>query len=1066
METLSSRIISPPPPKSPGPPDDLSTVLTIDYVNGIDFSQYSETKSTLTDNENTVFEAFQKVYRLFSIKPKKNRPLDFNKARESYFFLLQSLNPWKIAAILDVILENTNREQQMLVKLETISFITTHWTQTVRPYLVTLIEHVSLIMGNLKASIQKQSRETMKTLLSSSGNSDLDPFVPEVLKCIDNNQNIEESVERLAGCVFVQNVELPALSVIYPVLEYGLSDNKTEVRRKSCVILTNMIRLVEHPKEIVPLLTFIEPRLERCVDMMSDPEAREVAEKTLSLLRHTVKGRYVAPPTGKDILSSLTTSIDTFNLQKSITSLTITTDNLSVLADYYAAMAASENYVLEMWQSQFYYYLEATLPGEQDKLDPVFQDFFNQYRSNNTTEETIFVDEEPGDNLYQGEFSLAYGSLTLLNNTHLHLKRNRFYGLLGPNNCGKTTLMRAIANEQVDGFPKRDVLKTVFVEHEIVERQVSTDSTGHPIMNTDLCGIDWVVDCCNVVYGLQPPVTRDQVSETMTRIGFGNSRLQTGTDRAADAEMGVTTYSGGWKMKMQLCAATLMNADILMLDEPTGHLDVTNIAWIKQWLGDYQTAGGSIICTSHDSGFLNDMCSHIIDFQKRKLVTFRSQKPVLQHFVEKYPEKQGYFSLKNDVLNFKFPEPVRLESNNNVLLRMTDVTYQYPSRDSPTVTDISLMCSLSSRVSVVGANGAGKSTAIKLLIGELKPSSGKVWKNEGSRIAYVAQHAFQHLEQHLEKTPTEYILWRFAGNDDKESLEFKADVDLNVQRESGKKYFLKTVDILKEIHPCTTPEETRQSVFPEAIHDRRENKKEKTKSYEVNWRGSPNPEDYMWVNREILVAMGALSLVQRFDERLATAAGLMDKPLTTPGVERHLNGFGIEPEQSSHTRIGSLSGGQKVKVVLAASLWQNPHLIILDEPTNYLDRDGLGALTQAIHDFKGGVVIISHNREFADAVSQERWIMEAGRLRREGESTANSDNTTNSKTIQSGEKAKDSWGNEITVKERFDVGDMSAETKASKTKEINRRLRKLRKNAEQNQDEIDDLEEKLMMLSQ
>ena len=329
----------------------------------------------------------------------------------------------------------------------------------------------------------------------------------------------------------------------------------------------------------------------------------------------------------------------------------------------------------------------------------------------------------------------------------------------------------------------------------------------------------------------------------------------------------------------------------------------------------------------------------------------------------------------------------------------------------------------------------------------------------------MAQHAFQHLEQHLEKTPTEYILWRFAGNDDKESLDFKADVDLNAQRESGKKYFLKTVDIMKELHPCTTPEETRQSVFPEAIHDRRENKKEKTKMYEVNWRGNPNPEDYMWVKREVLVAMGAISLVQRFDERLATAAGLMDKPLTTPGVERHLNGFGIEPEQSSHTRIGSLSGGQKVKVVLAASLWQNPHLIILDEPTNYLDRDGLGALTQAIHDFKGGVVIISHNREFADAVSQERWIMEAGRLRREGESNANMDSASKS-TIKSGEKAKDSWGNEITVKERFDVSEMTEAVKASKLKDFNRRLRKLRKNAEQNEPEIYDLEEKIMLLQQ
>jgi elongation factor 3 len=130
--------------------------------------------------------------------------------------------------------------------------------------------------------------------------------------------------------------------------------------------------------------------------------------------------------------------------------------------------------------------------------------------------------------------------------------------------------------------------------------------------------------------------------------------------------------------------------------------------------------------------------------------------------------------------------------------------------------------------------------------------------------------------------------------------------------------------------------------------------------------------------------MGYLKMVQRHDEKEAAMAGLMLKPLTTTVIERYLADFGIDAEQASHTLIGSLSGGQKVKVVLAASLWQNPHLIILDEPTNYLDRDGLGALTLAIQEFLGGVIIISHNREFANAVATEKWIMEAGRLRREG----------------------------------------------------------------------------------
>merc|ERR1712057_120843 len=142
----------------------------------------------------------------------------------------------------------------------------------------------------------------------------------------------------------------------------------------------------------------------------------------------------------------------------------------------------------------------------------------------------------------------------------------------------------------------------------------------------------------------------------------------------------------------------------------------------------------------------------------------------------------------------------------------------------------------------------------------------------------------------------------------------------------------------------------------------------------------------MGVARDTLLKMGFLKMVQRKVEQEAAAAGLMTKPLTSQAIEKHLADFGIEPEQASHTLIQSLSGGQKVKVVLAASMWQNPHLLILDEPTNYLDRDGLGALTHAIEEFEGGVIIISHNREFCGAVATEKWIMKAGLLKQEGES--------------------------------------------------------------------------------
>merc|ERR1719321_1297366 len=121
-----------------------------------------------------------------------------------------------------------------------------------------------------------------------------------------------------------------------------------------------------------------------------------------------------------------------------------------------------------------------------------------------------------------------------------------------------------------------------------------------------------------------------------------------------------------------------------------------------------------------------------------------------------------------------FPLPGALEgvkSRGRTILKMQNVNFKYPSHEKNTVENITLTACMASRVAVVGANGAGKSTAIKLLIGELKPESGSIWRQQNMRLAYVAQHAFHHLEKHLDKTPVEYILWRFAGADDRESLE-------------------------------------------------------------------------------------------------------------------------------------------------------------------------------------------------------------------------------------------------------------------------------------------------------
>merc|ERR1740123_1937981 len=439
-------------------------------------------------------------------------------------------------------------------------------------------------------------------------------------------------------------------------------------------------------------------------------------------------------------------------------------------------------------------------------------------------------------------------------------------------------------------------------------------------------------------------------------------------------------------------------------------------------------------------------------------------------FVEKYPEKKAYFELSNEVMKFTFPEPGAMEgvkSRSKVVLRMNNVNFQYPTKDKPTIMDVSLTVSQVSRVAVIGANGAGKSTAIKVLVGEQKPTEGTIWKAAGLRMAYVAQHAFHHLEKHMQETPAEYIMWRFAGNDDKESLEFKS-TDLSVDEEKARATKWCVDSVSGGVRRCTDPKEDAKkakadeaaAVVPEAILNRRQKKKEKTYEYETKWQLKPM-ESNVWVEKDTLVKMGYLKMVHREDEKQAAMAGLQTKQLTQPGVEKHLSNFGVDPESATHTQINQLSGGMKVKVVLAAAMWQNPHVLILDEPTNYLDREGLGALVLAIKDYKGGVLIISHNKEFCDGVATEKWIMKGGYLRIEGESKGGDDEE------QSGNKAKedvyDGAGNKIDVKQNQ---KLSAKDAKKAIKDLEKKLKDGKKKKTLSEEEMWEMEDKLNELKE
>merc|ERR1711976_395784 len=528
----------------------------------------------------------------------------------------------------------------------------------------------------------------------------------------------------------------------------------------------------------------------------------------------------------------------------------------------------------------------------------------------------------------------------------------------------------------------------------------------------------------------------------------------------------ITTYSGGWKVKMQLACAQLINADILMIDDPTGHLDVKNIQWVKNWLGNFP---GSIIATSANTTFMDEMCTHIVDFHDRKLRQFKATKgEVLTKYVEAYPEKKAYFELSDKNEQWVFPVPGSLEgvkSRGRTILKMTDVTFKYPTHEKNTVENITLTVCMASRVAVVGANGAGKSTAIKLLIGELKPISGTIWRHQNMRLAYVAQHAFHHLEKHLDKTAVEYILWRFAGADDRESLE---NQNTEATEDDAKKrlqpwFFCPKALEVKKCDMSDTPEGKKEralAVIPEAILNRQKNTKTKKYTYEVKWMHK-SIESNTWVERDILLAMGYSKIVMKKDEQEAAAAGLLSKPLTQSGVEKALKDFGLDAEAASHSPIHSLSHGQKVKVVICASCWQNPHIIILDEPTNYLDRDGLGALVRGLEMYQGGVVIISHNTEFTNSVCTQKWIMEkseltgAGHLREEGEIRADEEIVDE----KGPDEIYDESGNKIEVKKKLDAKEIKKEIK-----DIEKKLKEHKKKNNLSEEDAWELSDRLTEL--
>merc|ERR1712003_87658 len=388
-----------------------------------------------------------------------------------------------------------------------------------------------------------------------------------------------------------------------------------------------------------------------------------------------------------------------------------------------------------------------------------------------------------------------------------------------------------------------------------------------------------------------------------------------------------------------------------------------NVAWVKSYLNSLKDVTSIIV--SHDVGLLNDCCTEIIQIENLKLYQYKGN---LDEFVKIKPAARAYFSFTESKLKFKFPQPGPIEgikSKGKALMKMSKCTFTYPKNDKPTLFDISVQVSLSSRVACVGENGAGKSTMIKLLVGEIEPQEGEVWKHPNARIAYVAQHAFHHIESHLDKTPNEYIRWRYANNGkDKESL---VKVTMQFTPEEEKKQ--RTPFEIQFTDPESGKITKVKKVVAELVGGRKTNKA-KEYEYEVKYAGS-TVDSGEYLPQKTLKKMGWDKAMKAVDLKIAQRSGLYVRPLSTKNVEQHLEDVGLDKEFGTHYRMSAMSN--------------QPHILILDEPTNYLDRDSLGALAGAIEGFDGGVVMITHNNEFCSKLCPEAWVMDAGHLETKGD---------------------------------------------------------------------------------
>lgn len=494
------------------------------------------------------------------------------------------------------------------------------------------------------------------------------------------------------------------------------------------------------------------------------------------------------------------------------------------------------------------------------------------------------------------------GSRTLIEDSSVNVMDGWKVGLVGQNGTGKSTLFKLIAGE----------LHADSGTISLSQRQ-RFGMVRQDIEDTDTPLIDMVVNAHEEMSSLMKAT---ETEEDPNKLGDIYARLIELDAYAAPSKAAIlltglgfkdhqlyepfSSFSGGWRMRVALAAALFVEPDFLLLDEPTNHLDLEAIMWLETYLANYPH---TLMVISHDRELLNKCIDHVIHIDKQKLVAYtgnydtfereraakigvqqkmfekqQAQRAHMQAFVDRFRASAAKaaqaqsrikalerMDLVDEVMmeravRFTFPSPEKL-SPPLIAIRHVDVGY---TEGKPIVRKIHENIDTDDRIALLGANGNGKSTMMKLIAGKLSPMQGEMVRSGKLRIGYFSQHQTEELD--VKSTP------------------------------------------FQEMARLT---------------------KQKTGDYKEH------------IVRAVLGAFG-------FSKNLA------DNP------------------------ISSLSGGEKARLLFAFMSFDKPHLLLLDEPTNHLDMEAREALVQALNNYDGAIVIVSHDPIMVERVADRLWLVKDG----------------------------------------------------------------------------------------